>query len=79
MYVDADEESRETQTGDLTMTTAFKTTETKSDYIQNLKGRLASVMQDLDTMPAARLGSEWHADRCDEVRWLASELERLSK
>jgi hypothetical protein len=53
-------------------------TTTKAEYLENLKGRLASVQQDLYLMPVAKLGSEWHVDRCDEARWLSAELERLS-
>ena len=63
------------------MTTATTRTreEKKAEYLEGLRGRLASVQQDLYLMPASKLGSEWHADRCNEVVFLVRELERLSK
>lgn len=41
--------------------------------------RLADVQEELDNMPVSKFGSQWHADRCSEVRAMVARLEMMSK
>jgi hypothetical protein len=41
-----------------------------TERLAELRAQLADVARDLDGMGAHMAGTEWHADRVDEARWL---------
>jgi hypothetical protein len=52
---------------------------TAKTYLEDLKHQLASVMQDLATMPKHKAGSDWHEDRVREAWWLVAAIEKHEK
>lgn len=45
--------------------------------LADLRRQLKDVMNDLATMPAHKAGTEWHADRVEEARWLTRTVNRM--
>ena len=44
--------------------------------IDEMRAQLRSAMEELSRMPRHLAGSEWHADRVEQARWLTRAIER---
>jgi hypothetical protein len=50
-----------------------------AEGLAELRAQLGSCMSDLSTMPRHMAGTEWHADRADEARWLVRTIARYER
>lgn len=42
--------------------------------LEDMREQLRSVMEELSRMPRHLAGTEWHADRVEEARWLTEAI-----
>jgi hypothetical protein len=56
---------------------AMNATPKTTATLEDLKARMQAIGEELETMPTSKLGTQWHADRCTEVRSLAKRLEMM--